>query len=100
MPDDDPHKFKVGQRAATTAAFKLADYESELLVAAAGDSRMTIAVAAHGSLTRPISPAVSVRLTACLPANGARYVLPPLTPGTLTLLRTRVVPPQHVYFTA
>jgi hypothetical protein len=33
MPDDDSHKFSVGQRAATTAAFKLAGYEGELLLA-------------------------------------------------------------------
>jgi hypothetical protein len=33
MPDDDLRKFSVGQRAATTAAFKLAGYEGELLVA-------------------------------------------------------------------
>jgi hypothetical protein len=41
MPDDDPHRFSAGQRAATTAAFKLAGYEGELLVApiTSGDER-------------------------------------------------------------
>jgi hypothetical protein len=33
MPDDDSHSFSVGQHAATTAAFKLAGYEGDLLVA-------------------------------------------------------------------
>ena len=33
LRDDDLHKFSVGQYAATTAAFKLAGYEGELLVA-------------------------------------------------------------------
>jgi hypothetical protein len=33
MHDDDRHKFSVGQRAATAAAFKLAGYQGELLVA-------------------------------------------------------------------
>ena len=41
MPDDDSQKFNVGQRAATTAAFKLAGDEGELLVApiTSGDER-------------------------------------------------------------
>jgi hypothetical protein len=33
MRDDDPDKFTVGQRAAVAGAFKLADYEGDLLVA-------------------------------------------------------------------
>lgn len=42
MPDDDLHKFSVGQRAAVTDAFKRAGYEGELLVApiTSGDERI------------------------------------------------------------
>ncbi len=41
MPDDAMQRFNVGQRAAVIAAFKLAGYEGELLVApiTSGDER-------------------------------------------------------------
>lgn len=42
MPNDDLGKFNVGQRAAVANAFKLADYDGEVLVApiTSGDERV------------------------------------------------------------